>query len=691
MIWPFFNKNKSSTKIYLGILLKQDEALLMLLKNENNLVQYIDSERVLFTNSWETLTEDIDASLSVLEKRNNVQVQDTIFYVYTSLIDQNTRSVQKYYLDKIKSIVKNLDLKALGFIECYEGISTYLQKKEELPLTATIIELDVKAVSVFIYKGGKSIFYQMVSRTDDIVQDLISIFAGAKEHYLLPSRCVLYGIGDISEEVSSILSHKWAEEIFIHSPKIDLIKKEDFLESLVYIFGKEINTPAESSDVPLIPSPASPIVEAVPTIPAAEEEVLGFKINQDISATTPAASIPVLTMDDLPNSKKSKKPFALPSFSIKSFMSPRIVPIWGIIFIVIGIILNELLLHKAEVTLIFPSEKLSKDIKVDVAVGGGKELNVYVSTDSAEFTASSATTGKKDIGEASKGEVTIHNFDDKEKIFLKGTQLETDGVKFVLDEEIKVASASLASDGSAKLPGKVKANLTASAIGTEGNIAKGKKFSIADLSNSTYFGMNDNAFSGGTKKTVNVVSKKDLDGLRTKLLDKAEEGSRNMNPEAKEKGNIILPDLEKKSLDKISFSKDADDEASNVTAKGNVIWTAYYLKEDELKAYIVSELAKEIEGNKTLQKEKLAYEIKEVKKIGNDVEIELTAKGSSVKEINTDNVVNDLPLKNVSKLDVLKEKYGVSDYKVKSQQPLFFFNQFLPPFKKNITIKISYL
>jgi hypothetical protein len=689
---PFFKKNSDDSKMYLGVLLKQDDGILMLLKNSGGQLQLIDQERVMFTNGWDTLTEDIDSSLSILEKRNNTHVQDTIFYVYTSLIDVQTKAVQKYYLDRIKGVVKSLDLKALGFIECYEGVAAYYEKKEELPLTATIIEIDTKALSVFVYTGGKNIFSHMISRTDEMTQDLTSVFLSVKNQHLLPSRFILYNIGDISEEVTHIMSHKWGEDIFVQLPKLELVKKEDLFESLVYIFGKEINSPTESE--PEVAAEASPLV--VPEVKKEEpQEVLGFKINQDVTEINPevAGAIPVLTMDDLPRPEKvsSKKKFTMPSFSPKMFISPRMIPVIGIILIILGLILNELLLHKAEVVLFFPSEKISKNLDLTVPIGEGEDLNVYVATDSAEFTASTATTGKKDIGERAKGEVTVSNFDDKEKIFVKGTTLEASGHTFKTDDEVKVASASFASDKTAKLPGKAKVKITATDIGTESNLDKGQQFKIEDLSVNTYFATNDNALSGGTKKSVNVVSKKDLDNLKVKLLDKADTNAKDMNAEVHVKGNVVLKDLEKKTLDKLSFSKDVDDEASNVTAKGNVLWTAYYMKDEELKKYIDTELAKDIDGNGTLQKEKLAYELKNIKRAGNNVKLDIVAKGSSVKEINTEEIKNNLPLKNTSSLEALKSKYGLSKYEVHMQQPLFFLNQFMPPMKKNITVKISYL
>ena len=54
----------------------------------------------------------------------------------------------------------------------------------------------------------------------------------------------------------------------------------------------------------------------------------------------------------------------------------------------------------------------------------------------------------------------LHNFEDNEKSFPKGTVLETGGLKYSLDQEVKVASASVITieGGLVKQPGKVKAS-----------------------------------------------------------------------------------------------------------------------------------------------------------------------------------------------------------------------------------------
>ncbi|GIW64981.1 MAG: hypothetical protein KatS3mg092_0914 [Patescibacteria group bacterium] len=129
MNWLFFKKNKDNDNHYLGLFLKEQRGSIFLMKKKDNEIFVIDQINFNYTNGWENLINDIDENLYQLEEKHKVTLSKTIFFLYSHFIDDVTKNIKEPYLKKIKNIAKNLELEALGYIECYEAVSLYLEKK----------------------------------------------------------------------------------------------------------------------------------------------------------------------------------------------------------------------------------------------------------------------------------------------------------------------------------------------------------------------------------------------------------------------------------------------------------------------------------------------------------------------------------------------------------------------------------
>ena len=318
-----------------------------------------------------------------------------------------------------------------------------------------------------------------------------------------------------------------------------------------------------------------------------------------------------------------------------------------------------------------------------------------VSTTSAVFTDSKQETGKRDIGDRAKGIVTIHNFDDKEKVFAKGTVLETGGLSFTLDEEVKVASSSLANDGSAKLPGKKNATVTAASIGPENNIEKGKRFKIDDFSASVYFAINDASFSGGTRKQVQTVSKKDTEDLEANLVSKAK--SQQPTKDGKitqtiKQNEEIIPQLSSIELRDLNFSKEVGEEASEVSLRATADTIYSYFKKDALLTDLMKELQPLVKDGYLLEKEKIRYTIDSVEKENSDVVLHLSVNGKAMKRVDAKQITDSLVGKNKSSVEsILKKQYQAQGFELVIKEPVPLLNTILPFIKNNIRIVISSL
>lgn len=661
---PFFSK-KEQKEFYLGIFLKEDQGVLMIfLKTNDGGLELVDREKFSYTNGWENLIDDVDETLYKLEKNLDTEIKKTIVFVYSHLVDEKIGDIKPVYLQKIKQLVKTLELQAMGYVECFEAISFYLEKNEQIALTAILIELDKTQLGIFVYKGGKVDSKKILARTDDIITDLNEGFEEIKKKTILPARIILYDSGNLDDTATKILSNRWSSDYFIQIPKVDILLEDEVINGLMGIFGEQIKNQAP--------------VKKESAKERNEREDLGFFLNEDVGETA--------VVDD---NKKippgvSWKNKLIGLLQIKKSpinFSGKIFPIIGLLMIVAGFFINEYFFHKADLTLFLPTQVLEKTTKLDV--------NYRIASASADFSETISTTGRQDVGDKARGTVTIHNFDDNEKTFSKNSVLSAAGFKFLLDSDIKVNPASLAADGSAKLPGKNTGSVTAVVIGSESNLSTNQRFVFDGLSASTFFAVNDAAFTGGTKKQIQTVAKKDQNDLKIIVLGKAEKAipSIEILP-----GEIVSSSLSKVDFSKINFSKEIGEEASSLTLKATVSATQFVYKKSSLIDQALLLFQPEVKSNYQLDKANISYTTDKVDLKDNSLIISSKIKAKAVIKVSDVEIKKTVLGKNQSKLkDILKSQYKIDGYNLIMKEPLPLLKNYLPFFLQNINLKNSSL
>ncbi len=698
---PFFHKKKDS-QWYLGLFLKDKEIIGFALEKRPHKVEITAHERVFLSNGWENLLEQVDELVFSLEQSTKKELNEVIFFIYSHYIDQQSKEIKKEYLSQFKNLVKNLELKALGYIECYEAVARYLKDKEQSPLTAILIELGETHLGVFVYKGGQKTYTQILLRGDTILSDLEAIFSEIKGDMLLPSRIILYDSYDLHAESTAIVSHKWSHDLFVQLPKVEIIKPQDLHNGMVAVFEEQVNeeTAVEGEEV----NQAEESAEEIPQ----EQEVMGFAIGREVERKEVATQSHAYHVSDgEPVPKKSRPLNFDPSTIIKFMNSIKILPsslrlkgnvvviVVGVMAIIASALAVEYFLHKVQVEVLFPSQTLSKELDIDMRSDGSDSYGIHLATISAELTEKKSTTGKRDVGEKAKGEVTISNFDEVERVLPKDTPFEVSGIKYGLDEEVKLSSGSSSIVGGNKVttPGKKTAKLTAVEIGTEGNAAKGQTFKVGSFSTSSIFATNEQAFSGGSKKQIKTISKEDVDALKNSIIKKAkEDAQQKLSAESGDKR--IITDLTETAFGKISVSKEIGEEASEVTLKASVV-TAYY----EYTAADVAKVLKEsfdedVPSGFRLEEEKISFDIQEVKKKNQQITGKIDAKALVIKDVSKEELINKMIGKKKSDLEeLLKNDFQASGIEIKSQSkiPLLLLDNWLPFFKKNIEVSISSL
>lgn len=669
---PFFSSKKNDEKIFLGLFLKELSGTVLLIKKTNNRLIILDKEKFNYRNGWENLIEDVDDVLYQLEQRhklNQEEINEVIFFLFSHLVDEKNRNIKQPYLDKIKNLLKNLELKPLGYIECYEAVYSYYKKQEEV-FSSILLELDKENMSLFVYQANDKIFEKKLSRTDDIIADFNYGLSSLSSSIVLPSKIIIYDSESIDDIAEKFISYSWPEKIFVQIPKITLLKEDILIENLIKVFEEQIITKEKESFY-------------LEKEKEEKENQFGFFINQDIKIKEKEDNQKTkFSLPKLPTFNLSFLKFNLPkfSFSLDFFKRPSLI--LSLIFLIFSFFLiNEYFFHKAQITVYLPYQKTQKLVK--------KDLPVKIASFSSQLKAKKTTTGKKEVGEKARGEVTIHNFTDEEKTFDKGVVLIANNLRFLLDSQVKVASSTITADGSAKLPGKIKVGITAENIGPEYNLSSNNKFIFENLPSSSFFALNNNSLSGGTKRKIPVVSSSDLKDLDNEIISQGKKEKK--LPQLKENEEIIDTLTEVKILEK-NYSKEVGEEAEEVELSAKVNYLYFVFDKKNLLAFLKDDLLSSKKNNFVLEEKNIVYEIIKAEKNKDKVDLVLDVSAKFFPQINKENLKKELIFKNIDQINrLLKEKYQIKNLDINNQSFIGFFNQRLPLFKKNIKLNFSSL
>lgn len=645
---------------FLGLLLKEKEGIVFIIKLNNTNTNIIAKERFVYSNNWDNLVEDIDEVLYRLELKGFKSPEKSIFFVYSNLVDKYKREIKKIYLLKIKEIVKNLEFKPLGYIEIHDAVIDLLTSKEGVPLSTILIEINNTILTIFLYKNGKRLIVEEVEKSENIIDSITPIFEKMKEDTLLPSRILVYDSKNIEREVSSIMSHVWSKDIFIHHPKVDIVNEEELTNSLIEVFTKQLSDRnVKEEQVPI------------------NKTVMGFVIGDDTNKNVQKIE---KNYFDKPRQIIEKLYSKIKNFKY----SKNILLFTGICLIITAVYLIEFFFHKTEIIITLPSQSIEKSLILE-------NIKPDISTKTASFTVSKKTTGKKEIGEKAKGEVTIHNFSSSEIKFVNNTEITFSNLTFILDSDTKVASASLTSDASAKLPGKTKAKVTAGSIGEGHNISANNKFKIEDLPEADYFAINENPISGGTKKEVKNVSESDISSLEKEVQKQAEVYKKDKIDPSFRKNHTLVNQLGGIDLEDLNYDKELGEEASTLTLKAKANITYVGLNNNDVIKSILSELNKDIEKNYVIEKDNLTYKTTAAEQLKDEYIFEIDVEAKASEKINLSEIKSSVTGKNIKKIEnIINKKYNAKEIEVNTEHPIGFFKLWTPFLKKNINLNVIY-
>lgn len=449
----------------------------------------------------------------------------------------------------IKKICDHLALKPIGFVVTTEAMARHLADTFGGPPSLILLNLSPSEIAVSLVILGKIEGTQVVRRSQSIVSDVAEGLARFPQQDNLPARFLLFDSReDLDALKQELIAHDWLAHLpFLHFPKIESLGSDATIKAIALSGGAEVaRSLGYVSEASEITSPDSPpLPKPTPPSPASDRDLphvaaaLGFKSAAVSKPPPPLEALPAaepseaeleLDPSDSDFTPVQSSRFHLPSFAfigrfftaIKNFFhrfhfSHKRPWLWLILVVIfLGFFYAYYFLPKAEVDIYFEPQTVSKDVSFTVAASAtssaGTTIGAAKATYEAAKTSEANTTGTITVGDKATGKVTVYNRTISAKTLPKNTVLQAENLKFLLNEEIKLASASTKENPDFSItlePAKADTSATAAQIGTAYNVSANTKFTVANFGSDSVIASAVSAFSGGSSQEVAAVSKSD--------------------------------------------------------------------------------------------------------------------------------------------------------------------------------------
>src|SRR3989344_4434425 len=519
---PFSLKfDKKKPELFLVLVLRDEKVNAVVFEEQIGKANILGEQEEYFQDSIDRITQEelldsLDKAISKAQSYlpDNREPQKTIFGVKEDWIEND--KIKKDQLLKLKKACDELELVPIGFLIISQAISYLLQKEEGVPLSAILVDVGKRSITVSLIKAGKIAETRSKDIDEEIPLAVDNLLKQLSTQDALPSRIIIFdGEKNLNYE---FISHQWSKTLsFLHLPQITTLKSDFPARAVLFGVATQIGF-VKDKDIGQI--------QEQPKASALTEEILSPQQDEPEPTQTkldPKTNMPFNLIKTIPKFVKPAianakglltkiPPQSLPSFSFPTNAKKAILVPVIVVILIVGAGAYYFFGTKATVFLDIKPKIVKQDSNVvfstasnadnDDSIVNGKPISV-----SLDGEVSTPTSGKKDIGTKAKGTVTIFNNTSSSKTFPKGSIItSSNDLSFTLEDNATVASAS-GDVFSGTTPGKINANVLAEKIGTEFNLPYNAKFSIGN--DPLIAAKNDEAFSGGTKKEVAVVSQDD--------------------------------------------------------------------------------------------------------------------------------------------------------------------------------------
>lgn len=679
-MFDFKKRKQEARENILGIVFKEIKGKLMVFESSSQGVVLKTTKEFVYSNVLENLVEDIDQQLSILETEGYKDFSSTIYFLDETFIAEKTKEVRESFLPKLRDIEEKLSLRALGYVDINEVIINQIEKENNLPLSAIFLNIEKTHFQFILRKAGKNIFEKRIARSDNILYDFYEGIAAVKDYVPLPIRIIMFDDGDLEKEKNTLINHHFKDEYFIQPPKIEIISPILINRYLTEIIKNE-----------LLRGKKYAVDEGK------EDELFGFVVGKDIKKSSIKEDI-LITEER----KISEKNNFIDLSVVKKFFSSLIMPlkltfyksklitsisnvylvILGITLIIFSIFINEYFFHKVKIIITTKKISLQKDINLSET-----EIPIIIKKLNQEVTKTITTSGSKLVGNKAKGEVDLYNYSFDQTKINAGTIISSNNIKFILNEDVKIASASYIGNqvGKPLEPGKVKATITAVNIGEEGNLPKGTLFQIEGMAINQIFGKNEVDISGGSKKTVKIFSQEDKENLKKLAISEVKKSDLSAK-NSLDKNLVLINDLTEIKLTEEIYSHKEEEETDKASLRARINKIYYFYNQEKLKDKLLERLKKDIPNDYSLKKESVYLTLKQVSQKDGEKDFKFNINGFYNKKIDINKLRKNLTFVNKNDLQSVIKSNDIKKYTLKEENKFFLFSNYLPFFMKNIEI-----
>ncbi len=556
-------------------------------------------------------------------------------------VSGNTVNPQKTAI--LQSVCRKLLLKSLGFVITPEAIAHFLRQEEGGLPSAILVNISEAEIVVSLISQGKFLGSKVVGRSNSLALDLEEGLLRFDFQGVLPNRILLLQDADFSDDIEgmkqTLVAYSWVgpeggkKLNFLQLPKVE-VAEPDFEIRAVVVAGKhELGLEGKKAPVAVQEEAAEKAVAEQKVEEAEEEpekeiaeptENFGFIQDEDILLNQPVPEVPpeetplppakiaeekelspspvsrrklnFSLLLSLPRKLSSRlkfpRPAALPrpQLSLAFNKSWLLLPLPVVVILAAGFFLFYNF-ARAEVKILVQPQKIDGEFEFSAAKTGEvdmEKMTVPAREVSVEVSGSktAGVTGKKTVGDRAKGEVVIYNGGTSSLIFAKGAAVKgSGGLRFTLDQEVKVASASVDWTTNPPQPklGENKITLTAADIGAQYNVAANSEFVPEKGSFSSLKVKNLAAFSGGTSREIQAVSKEDRENLQKSLLADLEKKARQEVTGKLAPEDYLLEDSLQLKNKIDNYNRAIDEEAGDLTLDEKAAFVFLFVKADDFK------------------------------------------------------------------------------------------------------------
>lgn len=318
--------------------------------------------------------------------------------------------------------------------------------------------------------------------------------------------------------------------------------------------------------------------------------------------------------EKISHSKESRK-FSSPyKHNVSSRKKPLIIIISA--SVILALILAYVFVPYTKASLILKTEDTKKDIELTIDKNAGQTAvdssvdkiaivgEEITATD--EMTKEGNSTGKKNVGEKARGEITFYNYwDVNPQAIPAGTTLTASGKNFTLEGAITIPGATVTLAGGVikKSPGTVKGKIVANDSGEAYNIPP-SKFIFSGFSGGKQeevYGESTANLSGGTTKEMQVVTADNISRVKAEgekeLIDKIKQ---KLASEAEKKNKKIIDSASESELISSESSKKAGDESATFSIKIKEKVTTLAYSDKDLRQAINDKIAVSLGSDKMI-------------------------------------------------------------------------------------------